>query len=234
MLPLGFQPRGQPGWLPGSPGNPGGHGPLPFGSRSDWHGQRGSCEAALGAQAGTGVAADMPSPLSSTTRVCSLRQSTGSPMTSTSTKGSMICAEGRVAAGPGGHTASSAPTPSPGGLPTSPRSPSIESRGFGSCCPLMTRSTSCFLSCPGRGSSELGLKRPGGGVRLSRAGQDPLLHRTPPPPLAGREPQPRRRKGRQHSVWGHQACTLVTFVSPCGEDTARPLAWVTQWGLARV
>lgn len=42
--------------------------------------------------------------------------------------------------------------------PTSPRSPSIESLGLGSCCPLMTFNTSCFFIWPGMGSSTLGLK----------------------------------------------------------------------------
>lgn len=35
-------------------------------------------------------------------------------------------------------------------------------------------------------------------------------------------------------MWGHLVCTLVAFMPPCGEDTARPFAWVNQWGLARV
>lgn len=68
------------------------------------------------------------------------------------------------------------PSRPPGPPPTSPRSPSTESRGLGSCCPLMTRNTSCFLSCPGRGSSEWGLKKPSG-----RAGQPQL----PPRPAMG-------------------------------------------------
>lgn len=142
------------------------------------------------------------SPLSSTTRVCSLPQSTGSPMTSTSTNGSMICGQGRW------HRARRAlglPRPCPGGPPTSPRSPSIESRGLGSCCPLMIRSTSCFLSCPGRGSSELGLKTPGGQeARLSGAGRAPpsaghTAH--PPPPLSGRGPA-QEEEGGGDAAWG--------------------------------
>lgn len=43
---------------------------------------------------------------------------------------------------------------------TSPLSPNMESLGFGSCCPLMIFTTSCFLIWPGSGSSRLGLKAP--------------------------------------------------------------------------
>lgn len=64
----------------------------------------------------------MPSPLSSTTRVCSLLQSTGSPMTSTSTKGSMICAEDRVMPGQAG------PASAPPGALLPPRGPLASSR----------------------------------------------------------------------------------------------------------
>lgn len=46
--------------------------------------------------------------------------------------------------------------------PTSPLSPSIESLGLGSCCPLMIFNTSCFFIWPGTGSSRLGLKAPAG------------------------------------------------------------------------
>lgn len=58
------------------------------------------------------------------------------------------------------HSQALPPHPTCRGCPTSPRSPSIESRGLGSCCPLIILRASCFLSCPGRGSSELGLKTP--------------------------------------------------------------------------
>lgn len=134
-----------------------------------------------------------PSPLSSTTWVCSLLQSTGSPMTSTSTKGSMIWYRRQ-------GWCRDSPQPAPTLLPaspTSPRSPSIESLGLGSCCPLMIRSTSCFLSCPGRGSSALGLKLPEGpghGAEWGWGRAPSSRQVVTPAPLTGWEPQPRRAR----------------------------------------
>lgn len=49
---------------------------------------------------------------------------------------------------------------------TSPRSPSMESLGLGSCWPLIIFTTSCFLICPGNGSSNTGLKGPANRKRL--------------------------------------------------------------------
>lgn len=106
-------------------------------------------------------------PLSSTTLVCCLELSTGKPIISTSTKGSIIWQQK--------NTWESIKRwkiffkGSLWGLDlvsskycclTSPLSPNMESLGLGSCCPLMIFSTSWVFLCPGRGSSSMGLKAP--------------------------------------------------------------------------
>lgn len=103
-------------------------------------------------------------PLSSTTLVCSLQQSTGRPIISTSTNGSMICEWKPQKSKIWISFYCSEPWRRcifVRYLLTSPRSPSIESGGLGSCCPLMTFITSCFLGFAGSGSSLRGLKAPG-------------------------------------------------------------------------
>lgn len=48
---------------------------------------------------------------------------------------------------------------------TSPLSPSMESLGLGSCWPLMIFRINWVFLCPGSGSSNIGLKAPGGNFR---------------------------------------------------------------------
>lgn len=75
----------------------------------------------------------------------------------------------------------------------------------------MIRSTSCFLSCPGRGSSELGLKMPvgGQGKRMSRQGElstgslgQPQGTHPHLSPADRTESQVQEGEGRQHSSAG--------------------------------
>lgn len=117
---MGLNPRGHREEVspptPGPARRPPGPSPSSGASFGGWRpgpGEPGDWALARGAPARPSPVAPGASPLSSTTRVCSLLQSTGSPMTSTSTKGSMIWAR-RAGLAPGLARRPSPAHPGPG------------------------------------------------------------------------------------------------------------------------